>query len=88
MKGYTDLYRMGAMPTREDVDQTMTRIAEESARLTRFVEEMFLLARLDGDTEGAATGGTRTARQPVFAPMRTSPPTPSTTSRPWTPRAR
>jgi two-component system OmpR family sensor kinase len=67
IKGYTDLYRMGAMPTREDVDQTMTRIAEESARLTRLVEEMFLLARLDEDTEGAATGGTRTARQSAFA---------------------
>ncbi|MFF5436487.1 ATP-binding protein [Streptomyces achromogenes] len=62
IKGYTDLYRMGAMPTREDVDQTMTRIAEESARLTRLVEEMFLLARLDEDTEG-----TGTAREPAFA---------------------
>ncbi|MEU3529299.1 HAMP domain-containing sensor histidine kinase [Streptomyces sp. NPDC038707] len=72
IKGYTDLYRMGAMPTREDVDQTMTRIAEESARLTRLVEEMFLLARLDEDTEGAATGGTRTARQLGSPP--TSPP--------------
>ncbi|MCM1972445.1 MULTISPECIES: HAMP domain-containing sensor histidine kinase [unclassified Streptomyces] len=47
IKGYTDLYRMGAMPTREDIDRTMTRIAEESERLTRLVEEMFLLARLD-----------------------------------------
>ncbi|MFF5283973.1 sensor histidine kinase [Streptomyces sp. NPDC013171] len=47
IKGYTDLYRMGALPTREDVDQTMTRIAAESERLTRLVEEMFLLARLD-----------------------------------------
>ncbi|WP_426362328.1 ATP-binding protein [Streptomyces sp. E-08] len=50
IKGYTDLYRMGALPTREDVDQTMTRIAAESERLTRLVEEMFLLARLDEDT--------------------------------------
>ncbi|MFI2645163.1 ATP-binding protein [Streptomyces sp. NPDC018610] len=49
IKGYTDLYRMGALPTREDVDQTMTRIAAESERLTRLVEEMFLLARLDED---------------------------------------
>ncbi|MFG3532980.1 ATP-binding protein [Streptomyces sp. NPDC047917] len=53
IKGYTDLYRMGALPTREDIDQTMTRIAAESERLTRLVEEMFLLARLD---EEAATG--------------------------------
>ncbi|MFG3154983.1 ATP-binding protein [Streptomyces sp. NPDC048219] len=54
IKGYTDLYRMGALPTREDVDQTMTRIAAESERLTRLVEEMFLLARLDEDAEGTA----------------------------------
>ncbi|GAA4672484.1 sensor histidine kinase [Streptomyces youssoufiensis] len=51
IKGYTDLYRMGAMPTREDIDQTMTRIARESERLTRLVEEMFLLARLDEDAD-------------------------------------
>ncbi|MEU6099926.1 sensor histidine kinase [Streptomyces flaveolus] len=62
IKGYTDLYRMGAMPTREDVDRTMTRIAEESERLTRLVEEMFLLARLDEDTQGAGTAG-----EPAFA---------------------
>ncbi|MEU1228849.1 HAMP domain-containing sensor histidine kinase [Streptomyces sp. NPDC005828] len=53
IKGYTDLYRMGALPTREDVDQTMTRIAAESERLTRLVEEMFLLARLDEDAVSA-----------------------------------
>ncbi|MEU1149457.1 HAMP domain-containing sensor histidine kinase [Streptomyces sp. NPDC005863] len=65
IKGYTDLYRMGALPTREDVDQTMTRIAAESERLTRLVEEMFLLARLD---EGVVS-----AREPALdlelAPM-------------------
>lgn len=49
IKGYTDLYRMGALPAREDVDQTMTRIAAESERLTRLLEVMFLLARLDED---------------------------------------
>ncbi|MFH9083706.1 ATP-binding protein [Streptomyces sp. NPDC017673] len=62
IKGYTDLYRMGALPTRDDVDQTMTRIAEESERLTRLVEEMFLLARLDEDT---GDGGPD--RAPTFA---------------------
>ncbi|MEU6164606.1 HAMP domain-containing sensor histidine kinase [Streptomyces tanashiensis] len=53
IKGYTDLYRMGALPTRADVDQTMTRIAAESERLTRLVEEMLLLARIDEDAAGA-----------------------------------
>ncbi|MER6983572.1 histidine kinase dimerization/phospho-acceptor domain-containing protein, partial [Streptomyces carpinensis] len=63
IKGYTDLYRMGALPTREDVDQTMTRIAEESERLTRLVEEMFLLARLDEDAHRPGTGADR---EPAF----------------------
>ncbi|GHA90947.1 two-component sensor histidine kinase [Streptomyces tendae] len=66
IKGYTDLHRMGATPTREDVDRTMTRIAEEAERLTRLVEEMFLLARLDEDAAGA-DGGPDTAREPAFA---------------------
>ncbi|MFE5485752.1 sensor histidine kinase [Streptomyces sp. NPDC056527] len=63
IKGYTDLYRMGALPTREDVDQTMTRIAAESERLTRLVEEMLLLARLDED----AHPGTDPDRAAAFA---------------------
>ncbi|MCX4851975.1 HAMP domain-containing sensor histidine kinase [Streptomyces sp. NBC_00893] len=64
IKGYTDLYRMGALPTREDIDQTMTRIAAESERLTRLVEEMFLLARLDEDNHPPAA---HTGREPAFA---------------------
>ncbi|MFE7111489.1 ATP-binding protein [Streptomyces sp. NPDC057575] len=64
IKGYTDLYRMGALPTREDIDQTMTRIAAESERLTRLVEEMFLLARLDEDIHLSAA---YTGREPAFA---------------------
>ncbi|CAM5667365.1 Adaptive-response sensory-kinase SasA [Streptomyces glaucescens] len=62
IKGYTGLYRMGALPTRADVDQTMTRIAAESERLTRLVEEMLLLARIDEDAAGADRG-----REPSFA---------------------
>jgi two-component system OmpR family sensor kinase len=62
IKGYTDLYRMGALPTRADVDQTMTRIAAESERLTRLVEEMLLLARMDEDAAGADHD-----REPSFA---------------------
>ncbi|MEV5985489.1 HAMP domain-containing sensor histidine kinase [Streptomyces sp. NPDC052051] len=62
IKGYTDLYRMGALPTREGVDQTMTRIAAESERLTRLVEEMLLLARLDEHA-----GDVGSDREPAFA---------------------
>ncbi|MGW1619779.1 sensor histidine kinase [Streptomyces sp. NPDC002172] len=47
IKGLTDLHRMGALPARENVDGTMDRIARESERLTRLVEDMLQLARLD-----------------------------------------
>ncbi|MEU3199960.1 histidine kinase dimerization/phospho-acceptor domain-containing protein [Streptomyces sp. NPDC006996] len=89
IKGYTDLYRMGALPTRADVDQTMTRIAAEAERLTRLVEEMLLLACIDDDTAGADRD-----RKPSFAldlaPMdlRTRPPARSMMYGPWTAPAR
>jgi two-component system OmpR family sensor kinase len=47
IKGFTDLYRMGALPERQDVDRTMAHIARESERLAGLVEDMLLLARLD-----------------------------------------
>ncbi|MEV5551824.1 ATP-binding protein [Streptomyces sp. NPDC052309] len=56
IKGYTDLYRMGASRTRRDTDHIMKRIAEESERLTRLVGDMLLLARLDEAARGPVTG--------------------------------
>lgn len=56
IKGYTDLYRMGASQTREETNHLMTRIAEESERLTRLVGDMLLLARLDEAAQGPAVG--------------------------------
>jgi two-component system OmpR family sensor kinase len=47
IKGLTDLYGMGALPERRDIDDTMARIARESERLTRLVEDLLMLARLD-----------------------------------------
>ncbi|WP_406430343.1 HAMP domain-containing histidine kinase [Streptomyces sp. NBC_00631] len=60
IKGLTDLYRMGALAEREDIDATMSRIARESERLTRLVEDMLMLARLDEHTlkNTGNTGGT------------------------------
>jgi two-component system OmpR family sensor kinase len=52
IKGYTELYRMGGMPGRGDVDAAMGRIEGEAARLVRLVEDL-LLARLDEGTVGA-----------------------------------
>ncbi|MFJ8787911.1 ATP-binding protein [Streptomyces sp. NPDC102462] len=55
IKGFTELYRMGGMPERTDVDTAMHRIEHEAARLVRLVEDLLLLARLDED---AVDGGT------------------------------
>ncbi|MFF0680089.1 ATP-binding protein [Streptomyces tendae] len=46
IKGFTELYRMGGLPRREDVDAAMSRIEHEAARLVRIVEDLLLLARL------------------------------------------
>ncbi|MFC8086230.1 ATP-binding protein [Streptomyces sp. NPDC057340] len=52
IKGFTELYRMGGMPRREDVDSAMSRIEREAARLVRIVEDLLLLARLAGEPAG------------------------------------
>ncbi|MFF7987366.1 ATP-binding protein [Streptomyces sp. NPDC007901] len=54
IKGFTELYRMGGMPEREDVDTAMHRIEREAARLVRIVEDLLLLARLDESTAADA----------------------------------
>ncbi|NEB37327.1 HAMP domain-containing histidine kinase [Streptomyces sp. SID14515] len=70
IKGYTDLYRMGALPTRRNVDETMERIARESERLGRLVEDMLLLARLDEATYLARPGAAAPDQYPLeLAPM-------------------
>jgi two-component system OmpR family sensor kinase len=48
IKGFAELYRMGGLPERSDVDRTMRRIEGEATRLARLVEDLLLLARLDG----------------------------------------
>ena len=53
IKGHTELYRMGGLPERRDVDAAMGRIEGEAARLGRLVEDLLLLARLDEDVAGA-----------------------------------
>ena len=52
IKGSTELYRMGAMPERADVDEVMRRIHRESSRLASLTEDLLLLARLDETPEG------------------------------------
>lgn len=54
IKGFTELYRMGGMPERADVDTAMNRIERDAARLVRLVEDLLLLARLDEDRAAQA----------------------------------
>lgn len=44
IKGFTELHRLGGL---KDVDQAMSRMETEATRLSRLVEDLLLLARLD-----------------------------------------
>lgn len=54
IKGFAQLYRMGGLPERADVDRTIIRIEDESTRLARLVDDLLLLAQLDERTGTAA----------------------------------
>jgi two-component system, OmpR family, sensor kinase len=47
VRGYAELYRQGAVSTREDVSGTMRRIEDESIRMGGLVDDLLLLTRLD-----------------------------------------
>jgi two-component system, OmpR family, sensor kinase len=47
IRGYSELFRMGAARKPEDADRAMTRIEEEAARMGVLVEDLLTLARLD-----------------------------------------
>ncbi|MDO5645674.1 MAG: HAMP domain-containing sensor histidine kinase [Dermabacter sp.] len=47
IRGFGELYRMGAMRTEEDVTQAMRRIEDEARRMGSLVENLLRLARLD-----------------------------------------
>jgi two-component system OmpR family sensor kinase len=50
VRGYAELYRMGALKKKADVAEAMSRIESEAIRMTGLVESLLTLARLD---EGA-----------------------------------
>jgi two-component system OmpR family sensor kinase len=56
--GWADLYREGGAPTREAGDEVIGHILRETTRMTRLVDGMLVLARLDdqvgGDTDPVA----------------------------------
>jgi two-component system OmpR family sensor kinase len=47
VRGYAELYRMGALQTPDDVSQAMDRIEKEAIRMGSLVEDLLELARLD-----------------------------------------
>lgn len=47
VRGYAELYRMGAISSPEDVRGAMERIEGEAKRMARLVEDLLQLARLD-----------------------------------------
>ena len=47
VRGYAELYRMGALPEKDDVAQAMERIEKEAIRMTELVQDLLELARLD-----------------------------------------
>jgi two-component system OmpR family sensor kinase len=47
VRGYAELYRMGALKNDEDVANAMGRIEAEAIRMTQLVESLLALARLD-----------------------------------------
>ncbi|GLK17203.1 sensor histidine kinase [Herbiconiux flava] len=47
VRGYAELYRMGALQTPDDVAQAMDRIEKEAIRMGTLVEDLLELARLD-----------------------------------------
>ncbi len=51
IRGFGELYRMGALRTDEDVAQAMRRIEDEARRMGSLVENLLRLARLDDNPE-------------------------------------
>lgn len=49
VRGYAELYRHGALPDEESTLGAMGRIEAEAARMAGLVEDLLLLARLDGE---------------------------------------
>lgn len=47
VRGYAELYRMGALKSKKDVAQAMDRIEKEAIRMGVLVEDLLQLARLD-----------------------------------------
>jgi two-component system, OmpR family, sensor kinase len=47
IRGFAELYRLGALPAEADVDRAMSRVESEACRMGGLVDDLLLLARLD-----------------------------------------
>jgi two-component system OmpR family sensor kinase len=52
IRGYGELYRMGALTQKDQVDDTMRRIEQSATRMGGLVEDLLALARMDADRPG------------------------------------
>lgn len=51
VRGYAELYRMGALPNEDAVAQAMDRIEKEAIRMSELVADLLELARIDDETK-------------------------------------
>ncbi|HWL02662.1 MAG TPA: HAMP domain-containing sensor histidine kinase [Microbacteriaceae bacterium] len=65
VRGYAELYRMGALSSPEDVAQAMERIEKEAVRMAGLVEDLLELARLDASAAESASSGASQEFAPV-----------------------
>ncbi len=55
VKGYAELYRMGALNKKQDLSDAMDRIESEAIRMSELVDNLLVLARLDEKTDISKT---------------------------------
>ncbi|MDQ6714981.1 MAG: HAMP domain-containing histidine kinase, partial [Actinomycetota bacterium] len=77
VRGYAELYRQGAVSKPEDVSGAFARIESEASRMSGLVEDLLVLARLEGerplsiaDVDLAVLAGDATQDARVLAPDR------------------
>ena len=66
VRGYAELYRMGALQKPEEVAQAMERIEKEAIRMGELVEDLLELARLDEAKPLAARARRSASRSPAM----------------------
>lgn len=67
LRGYAELYRIGALKEKDDVADAMSRIESEAIRMSELVENLLALARMDEATPLAKSEVNLTALSTVAA---------------------